>query len=409
MRDTWCEPGTTTGGTGLLLMGGGARTAYQAGVVAAIGEIVDGANGMPFDQIVGTSAGAVNGAYLAANAGRWPDAATELVELWRGLTPGRVYSTEWLDWYLRGARWVSWLAMPRLMRSRPESLLDNAPLRATLRESIDVGAIEAAIDSGALDYFGVSASSYTSGRHVVFYRCGRALPPWSRPGRVAVAARIGIDHLVASAALPFVFAPVPLSIEDGIEYFGDGTMRQLAPLSPLIHAGAGRILAIGVAPGERAGLFEAGGARPGTDPGKPTLAQIAGHALASIMFDALPADAERLQRANQALALIPAELRRDFPFRPVDILTLGPSRPIEELALEHIRDLPARVRAFLRTFGGTEQNGMALASYLMFESSFTDELIALGRADALERADEIRRFFGCDGSQQHISHAIQTG
>ncbi len=409
MRDTWCEPGTTTGGTGLLLMGGGARTAYQAGVVAAIGEIVDGANGMPFDQIVGTSAGAVNGAYLAANAGRWPDAATELVELWRGLTPGRVYSTDWLDWYLRGARWVSWLAMPRLMRSRPESLLDNAPLRATLRESIDVGAIEAAIDSGALDYFGVSASSYTSGRHVVFYRCGRALPPWSRPGRVAVAARIGIDHLVASAALPFVFAPVPLSIEDGIEYFGDGTMRQLAPLSPLIHAGAGRILAIGVAPGERAGLFEAGGARPGTDPGKPTLAQIAGHALASIMFDALPADAERLQRANQALALIPAELRRDFPFRPVDILTLGPSRPIEELALEHIRDLPARVRAFLRTFGGTEQNGMALASYLMFESSFTDELIALGRADALERADEIRRFFGCDGSQQHISHAIQTG
>src|SRR5690606_10645382 len=264
MRDTWCEPGTTTGGTGLLLMGGGARTAYQAGVVAAIGEIVAGANGMPFDQIVGTSAGAVNGAYLAANAGRWPDAATELVELWRGLTPGRVYSTEWLDWYLRGARWVSWLAMPRLMRSRPESLLDNAPLRATLRESIDVGAIEAAIDSGALDYFGVSASSYTSGRHVVFYRCGRALPPWSRPGRVAVAARIGIDHLVASAALPFVFAPVPLSIEDGIEYFGDGTMRQLAPLSPLIHAGAGRILAIGVAPGERAGLFEAGGARPGT-------------------------------------------------------------------------------------------------------------------------------------------------
>lgn len=394
MRDTWYEPGTPTGGTGLLLMGGGARTAYQAGVVAAIGEILDGGGAMPFDQIVGTSAGAVNGAYLAANAGRWPAAATELVELWRELTPGRVYSTEWLSWYLRGARWVSWLAMPRLMRSRPEALLDNAPLRATLRESIDVDGIEASLASGALDYFGVSASSYTSGRHAVFYRCRRTLPPWTRPGRVAVAARIGIDHLVASAALPFVFAPVPLPIEEGIEYFGDGTMRQLTPLSPLIHAGAGRILAIGVAPGERAGLFEAGAAPSGADPGKPTLAQIAGHALASIMFDALPADAERLQRANEALALIPPELRRDFPFRPVKILTIGPSRPIEELALEHIRDLPARVRAFLRTFGGTEQNGMALASYLMFESSFTEELIALGRADAAGRADEIRRFFG---------------
>src|SRR5690606_40544647 len=248
-----------------------------------------------------------------------------------------------------------------------------------------------------------SASSYTSGRHVVFYRCGRALPPWSRPGRVAVAARIGIDHLVASAALPFVFAPVPLSIEDGIEYFGDGTMRQLAPLSPLIHAGAARILAIGVAPGERAGLFEASAARPGTDPGKPTLAQIAGHALASIMFDALPADVERLQRANEALGLIPPDLQRSFPFRPVETMTIGPSRPIEELALAHVRALPPRVRSFLRTFGGTEQNGMALASYLMFEPSFVAELIALGHADALGRAGEIRGFFGLDRSQQHIS------
>src|SRR5690606_19628931 len=132
---------------------GGARTAYQAGVVAAIGELVAGGPARPFDQIAGTSAGAINGAYLAANAGRWPAAATELVELWRSLTPGRVYSTEWLSWYLRGARWVSWLAMPRLMRSRPEALLDNAPLRATLREVIDVDGIEAALAEGTLDYF----------------------------------------------------------------------------------------------------------------------------------------------------------------------------------------------------------------------------------------------------------------
>ncbi len=396
MRDTWHEPGTAVGGTGLLLMGGGARTAYQAGVMAAIGELVGDGPAIPFDQISGTSAGAVNGAYLAANAGRWPAAASELVDLWRSLTPDRVYSTEWLSWYLRGARWVSWLAMPRLMRSRPEALLDNAPLRATLREAIDVDGIEAALAAGTLDYFSVTASSYTSGRHATFYRSRRPLAPWARPGRVAVAARIGIDHLVASAALPFVFAPVPLSIDGGTEYFGDGTMRQLAPLSPLIHAGAARVLAIGVAPGERAGLFEAGAASRGGDPGKPTLAQIAGHALASIMFDALPADVERLQRANEAIALIPPELQRAFPFRPVEIMTIGPSRPIEELALERIDDLPPRVRAFLRTFGGTEQNGIALASYLMFESGFVAELIALGRADALRRAGEIRAFFGLD-------------
>jgi len=286
--------------------------------------------------------------------------------------------------------------MPRLMRSRPEALLDNAPLRATLREVIDVDGIEAALAAGTLDYFAVTASSYTSGRHATFYRCRRALAPWSRPGRVAVSGRIGVDHLVASAALPFVFAPVALPIDGGSEYFGDGTMRQLAPLSPLIQAGATRILAIGVAPGERAGLFEATAPRPGADPGKPTLAQIAGHALASIMFDALPADVERLQRANEALGLIPPDLQRSFPFRPVETMTIGPSRPIEELALAHVQALPPRVRSFLRTFGGTEQNGMALASYLMFEPSFVAELIALGHADALERAGEIRRFFGLD-------------
>src|SRR5690606_13746667 len=265
-------------------------------------------------------------------------------------TPGRVYSTEWLNWYLHGARWVSWLAVPRLMRSRPESLLDNAPLVETLHELIDPAAIEAGLAAGTLDYFAVTASSYTSGRHVTFYRSGRELRPWVRPGRVAVAARIGVDHLVASAALPFVFAPVPLPIDGGVEYFGDGTMRQLAPLSPLIQAGATRILAIGVGPGQRAGLFASGPGQPGTDPGKPTLAQIAGHALASIMFDALPADIEQLQRANEALALIPPELKDAFPFRPVEVLAISPSRPIEELALAHVSDLPSRVRAFLRTF-----------------------------------------------------------
>lgn len=394
MRDTGPPSDAPLGGTGLLLMGGGARTAYQAGVIAAIGELVGGGPASPFDKIAGTSAGAVNGAFLAANSGRWPAAAAELGELWQELGPSRVYSTEWLNWYVRGARWVSWLAVPRLMRSRPESLLDNAPLVDTLHEVIDIGAIEAAIVTGTLDYFGVTASSYTSGRHVTFYRCGRQQQPWSRPGRIAVAARLGIDHLVASAALPFVFAPVPLPIDGGVEYFGDGTMRQLAPLSPLIQAGANRILAIGVGPGERAGLFEAGAVQPGAERRKPTLAQIAGHALASIMFDALPADIEHLQRANEALGLIPPELRDSFPLRPVEVMAINPSRPIEELALERIRDLPSRVRTFLRTFGGTEQNGMALASYLLFEPSFTADLIALGRADARLRAAEIRAFFG---------------
>src|SRR5690606_17679876 len=137
MRDTWHHPDAPLGGIGLLLMGGGARTAYQAGVVAAIGELIEGGPASPFDKVAGTSAGG--------------------------------YSSGWLDWYLHGARWVSWLAVPRLMRSRPESLLDNAPLVETLHELIDPAAIEAGLSAGTLDYFAVTASSYTSGRHVTFY------------------------------------------------------------------------------------------------------------------------------------------------------------------------------------------------------------------------------------------------
>lgn len=389
MRGSDRPSGASLGGTGLLLMGGGARTAYQAGVLAAIARLL-GPRACPFDKIAGTSAGAVNAAFVAAGAVRWPQTGDALCDLWRHMTPERVFSTEWLNWYLRGARWISWLAVPRLMRRRPESILDNAPLVRTLHEVIDLRALDRAFERGAIDYLGVTASSYSTGRHVTFYRSARALRPWSRPGRVAVPAAISVEHLVASAAIPFVFAPVALPVAQRTEFFGDGTMRQSAPLSPLIQAGAERILAIGVGPGERAGLFE----RSAGAEQRPSLAQIAGHALASVMFDALPSDIEQLERANAALRLLPPTALASFPFRPIEVLSISPSRPIEEIALSHVGALPPRVRAFLRSFGGTEQNGVALASYLMFEPSFADELIRLGEADANARAAEIRGFFG---------------
>ncbi|MEZ5727114.1 MAG: patatin-like phospholipase family protein [Burkholderiaceae bacterium] len=374
---------------GLLLMGGGARTAYQAGVLRAIG-VLTRHRTMPFQNIVGTSAGAINAAFLASQAADWPDSTEWLCALWRGMTPQSVFSTGARNWYLRGARWVSWLALPRLMRQHPESFLDNGPLRRTLAEVIDLRSMARAFDEGLVDMVGITASSYTSGRHVTFIESRRDIATWARPGRVAVRARIGLEHMLASSAIPFVFGPVPLSVAGETEFFGDGTMRQSAPLSPLIQAGSGRILAISVGQQERSSLF-AGRQRAQRT---PSLAQVAGHALSSIMFDALPADIEQLERINEALELLPPETAASFPFQRVDVLAIYPSRPIEEIALEHVRELPPRVRSFLATFGGTEQNGIALASYLLFEPGFCEALMRLGYHDAMAQADALRAFFG---------------
>lgn len=397
------DPRAKTPGVGLLLTGGGARAAYQAGVLAEVADQLEEPE-FPYRFLSGTSAGSINAAYLAAHATRWPQASTDLCDVWATIRAERVFTTEMLDWYLRGARWISWLALPRLISRQPDAILDNTPLIATLRDLIDPDAISENLANGVFDAIGISASSYTSGRHVTFYQARDDIADWQSADRVAIRQKLSIPHLAASSAIPFVFGPVQLQVDGQPEWFGDGTMRQSAPLMPLVEAGARRILAISVGPEERASMFserQTAGSR------SPTLAHIAGHALASVFYDALPAEIDQIDRVNAALQLLHQELPESFPFRPIEVLAISPSEPIEAIALRHVKSLPRRVRSFLKTFGGTDSSGMALASYLLFEPEFTSELIELGRHDARQKADKIRGLF--DPETPALDEASLTG
>lgn len=385
--------------TGLVLTGGGARAGYQVGVLKGIARIRQEAGitaGNPFPVIAGTSAGAINASALATRADDFDVAVADLVEVWANFRAGQVYRSDLPGIIGTGARWLTmlmfgWL-MPGLQRTRPRSLLDNSPLRNSLRDWVKPERIRELMQQGHLRGLAVTASSYGSGLHVTFYESINGILPWRRSQRVAVRDAIGVDHLLASAAIPFVFPAVPLGIEGRVEYFGDGSMRQSAPISPAIHLGADRILIVGAGriyepPGPRAGSSE-----------YPNLAQIAGHALSNIFLDSLTADAERLQRINITLKLLPPDALGKTHLRPIDVLMISPSERLDDLAGKHLGSLPMPIRALLRAVGvsgrGDSARGAALASYLLFEADYTRELIDLGFSDTLARRDEVRAFFG---------------
>jgi len=386
--------------TGLILTGGGARAAYQVGVLKAVAQIRRDAapwrKDNPFPVITGTSAGAINAAALASHCDDFDNAVAQLCNVWENFRAEQVYRSDALGVIRTGARWLTMMSLgwviARWRRARQRSLLDNAPLEDLLHLLVRVDRLKALMKSGHLQALAVTASSYNSGTHVTFYDSVKDFVPWNRSQRVAVRDTITVPHLLASAAIPFVFPPVQLGFDGGTEYFGDGSMRQSAPISPAVHLGASRILVVGAGrmhepPGQRKvkGTY-------------PNLAQIAGHALSNIFLDALAVDVERLQRINNTLALLPPEALANTSLRPIDVLVIAPSERLDDLAAKHLDSLPTPVRALLRGVGvsgkGSDARGAALASYLLFESPYTRELVALGVSDTLARRDEVTKFFG---------------
>jgi NTE family protein len=390
-------------GCALVLMGGGARTAYQAGVLKAVAEML-GPRPFPFRWLFGTSAGALNAAFLASRADEGTEALATLAAFWLQLRSAHVYRLDAPRW-VRANLLTAVLVLTRQVR-RHRALLDSLPLVDTLHRSIDLARLERALEQRHIEVLGVTASSYTTGVHWTFCqtRPDHPVQPWQRPGRRAAFQPVTIEHLMASAAIPFLFPAVPLWTGGHKEYFGDGSMRQLAPLAPAIQFGARRILAIGVGQPQRSGLVPARSE-------DPTAGTIAGHAMASVFHDTLHADVEQAQRVSQAIARLPPELARALPYRPVDVLALHPSVSLDELAHQHIHVLPPATRNVLVGLGALDTrrqaigSAAALASYLLFEPAFVQALIALGERDAWRQRDALMAFL-CPPAVPEIAPAV---
>ena len=389
------------GHTGLVLMGGGARTAYQVGVLRGIGRLLAAqgssmhkAPTFPFQVLVGTSAGALNATYLASQANTGLAAFERLAAFWLRLRSHMVYDLDapaWAKHNLLSAGWV----LAKQVRAH-KALLDNTPLVDTLHKAIDLQSIETAIAKGLIASLAVTTSSYTSGLHWTFVQTGEgvSIKPWRRADRRAEIQPINIEHLMASSAIPFLFRSVPLWVDGHREFFGDGSMRQTAPLSPAIHLGATRILAIGV------GKPEGATNRIHAAQGEPTAGVVASHAMAGIFHDTLHGDAEQAQRVSEAVRELNPKLRKALPYEPLEVLAIHPSESLDQIALRHTHLLPKATRAVLMGLGAVNDNvarpndnAASLASYLMFEPGFIHSLVALGEHDARQHRDALLHFF----------------
>lgn len=392
MRDEEVAGGMGAGAgkpiVGLVMGGGGARAAYQVGVLKAIAEMLPEGCPNPFPVLCGTSAGAINAAALAIYARRFHAGVRRLNYVWRNFEVQHVYRADAAGLAATGLRWLGALMLGGLGRHNPRALLDRAPLRRLLEARLPCREIQASIDAGALRALSITCSGYNSGQSVSFFQGRDTLSTWKRARRVGAVATITLDHLMASSAIPFIFAAEPLNRE----YFGDGSMRQVAPISPALHLGAERVLVIGV-------RHEAPPAsvRPPA-PDYPSLAQIAGHVLNSIFLDSLEADIERLQRINKTISLIPNDYLQEHgvTLRRVEVLVISPSEDLEKIAARYVECLPRPLRWLLRGLGAYNKSGSNLVSYLLFEKPYCRALIALGYADAMVRRQELQGFLGVE-------------
>ena len=369
---------------GLVLSGGGARAAYQVGVLKAIADICPKGGKNPFPIICGTSAGAINSAALAIYGENFRDAVHRLLHIWRNFRTEQVFRSDALGVAASGAHWLLAMLVGGLGKHNPASLLDRRPLMELLQEYVPCERIRQSIASGVLDSICITASSYSLGKSIIFYESAKPVTPWQRARRFGRPDVISNAHLLASSAIPFLFEAVKL----GEDYYGDGSMRQTAPVSPAIHMGADRILVIGVTnpPDE--------GAKPQQTEEYPSIAKVAGHILNSIFIDSMEADLERLHRINKTLSLIPRDKldNGDLALRPIDTLVIEPSEDIQKIAAKYQRDLPWPIRFLLRGIGAFGKEGGSLVSYLLFEKRFCRELIELGYEDAISRRDELHAF-----------------
>jgi NTE family protein len=367
---------------GLVLPGGGARAAYQVGVLRAVADLLPARSVNPFPVVTGTSAGAVNATAIAVHADRFRVAVGNLERVWRNFQVGQVFRSDTPSMLRSTMHWLFAMMSGGWLLPTPKSLFDNSPLRDLLRQQFDFEGVRRSIAAGHLEALALSAAGYVSARSVSFYESCPGCEPWSRMRRSGEPTPLSLDHLMASVAVPFLFPPVLL----GDEYYGDGAMREANPFSAAIHLGAQRLLVIGTR----------NDARPTAPvpPLSPTFGQIFGYMLDSLFSDGLYADLERLTQINHIVDRVGPLNDGGAQLRRIDMLVILPSRDLSEIARHHVSSLPRALRVLLRTMGAMNTGGGQLMSYLLFQDTYTRELIALGYQDAMKRADDLRAFLG---------------
>ena len=380
------SPGAARPKVGLVLPGGGARAAYQVGVLKALAELLPQDAPTPFPVIAGTSAGAINAAMVASHAQNFRAGVAYLDNLWREIHSEQVFKTGIGTALKTSAHWLFTLLSGGMDRHNPISLLNNAPLRELLRQHITFEQLDQAIDAGVLDALAITASGYTSARSISFFQAHASLKPWHRERRFGEPVEtMTLDHIMASVALPVIFPAVRI----GREYFGDGSMRQSAPLSPVLHLGADRVLVIALRNEQPNRLPLEEEAVP-----YPSLGQIAGYLLDTLFMDSIYGDLERLQRINNTVSRIPGRSGEDIPLKVIETMVITPSEDIRDIAQRHKDEFPRSVKFLLRGVGGLHKSGSQLLSYLLFESGYCRDLIDLGHRDATAQADKLLEFIG---------------
>jgi NTE family protein len=369
--------------TAIVLGGGGARAAYQVGALRAIARLTPRGAPLPFPIVCGTSAGAINAATIALHADDFRRGVAHLARWWRRIAASHVYRSDFGSVSRHSAQFLAAVLTGARPPEGVASILDNAPLSTLLREEIDWTRIGARVREGVLRALAINATSYSTGHAVTFFEASHEVAGWRRTRRSGRRAALSHDHLLASSAIPFLFPAA--RIDD--DWYMDGSVRQLAPLSAALNLGARRILVIAV------GQFNGQRVAP-ADAQYPSFAQAAGHALSTIFLDNLAADIERAMQVNRLLELVPPEHAAPLPVGHVDALVLAPSRDLAAMALHYVDRLPGPVRALLRAFGSTAGTGANLTSYLMFDRAFCRALIALGYEDTMGRRDDVVAFLG---------------
>jgi NTE family protein len=367
-----------------VLPGGGARGAFQVGVLKALAELLPKGSINPFPILSGTSAGAVNTVVLASKARRFKVAMAELEHVWANFRCNQVYRTDTWTMLRSSLHWMASVATGGLV-TFPPSMLDNAPLRALLSRNVRFPRIQTAIDCGWLEAVAITAAGYGSARSTSFFQAKSGHPNWSRTRRVGIRTTLNLDHVMGSIAVPMMFPPVRIHGE----YFGDGAMRQATPLSPAIHLGADRILVVGIR--NETADRSPDDANPQS---YPTFAQIAGYTLDALFMDGLYSDLERMTRINQMLDAVPDDEETGVlrEMRAIDTMVIVPSDDLRDVAYEYRKELPTAVRLLFRGIGGGRRTESRLLSYLLFEQEYTRALIELGYRDAMSVRQELLSF-----------------